>query len=84
MPQFPNILLHAVPAFILLIIVEVVYAYHIQKELYHVKDTATSIVLGLGNLFTGILTKAIILLFFSWLYTYRIFTIPYTASWARV
>jgi len=84
MPQFPNILLHAVPAFILLIIVEVVYAYHIQKDLYSVKDTATSIALGLGNLITGIFTKGLILLFFSWLYTYRFFTIPYTAWWAWI
>ncbi|WP_253810318.1 hypothetical protein [Hydrotalea flava] len=84
MPQSPNILLHAVPAFVSLIIVEVVYAYHIQKELYHVKDTATNIALGLGNFFTGIFTKGFILLFFTWLYTHRIYTIPYTAWWAWV
>ncbi|HAI84376.1 MAG TPA: C-5 sterol desaturase, partial [Chitinophagaceae bacterium] len=36
MPQFPNLLLHAVPAFVLLIVVEVLYAIKIQKELYQV------------------------------------------------
>jgi sterol desaturase/sphingolipid hydroxylase (fatty acid hydroxylase superfamily) len=84
MPQFPNLLLHAVPAFVLLIVVEVVYAIKIQKELYQVKDAATSIALGLGNLVTGFFTKALILLVFTWLYEHRLFTIDYTLWWAWI
>ncbi len=61
MPQLPNILVDAIPGFILLIIVEVIFAIKTQRELYEVKDAATSISLGLGNLFAGILTKTIIL-----------------------
>ena len=67
MPEFPNILVSAVPAFIILIIVEVIYAIKTQRELYEVKDAATSISLGLGNLFIGIATKTFILLFFVWM-----------------
>jgi len=81
MPQFPNILVHAVPAFIILIVVEVIYAVKLHRELYEIKDAATSISLGLGNLFIGILTKGFILMFFTWLYTFRLFTIPYTIWW---
>ncbi|MBS1729973.1 MAG: sterol desaturase family protein [Bacteroidetes bacterium] len=84
MPQFPNLLTHAIPAFILLIIVEVIFAVKTQRELYEVKDTATSITLGLGNLFSGILTKTLILFVFYFLYQYRIFTIPWNAWWAWV
>jgi sterol desaturase/sphingolipid hydroxylase (fatty acid hydroxylase superfamily) len=84
MPQFPNILVNAVPGFILLIIVEIIYAVKTQRELYEVKDAATSISLGLGNLFIGIGTKAIILVVFSFLYVYRIFTIPWNTWWAWV
>jgi len=82
MPQFPNILVNAIPGFITLIVIEVIYAITTQRELYEVKDAATSISLGLGNLFTGILTKTFILLFFVWIYEHRIFTIPYTVWWA--
>jgi sterol desaturase/sphingolipid hydroxylase (fatty acid hydroxylase superfamily) len=84
MPEFPNILVSAIPAFILLIVVEVIYAIKTQRELYEVKDAATSISLGLGNLFIGIITKTFILLFFTFIYEYRLFTIPYTAWWAWI
>ena len=84
MPQFPNILLHAIPGFILLIAVEVIYAIKLQKELYEVKDAATSISLGLGNLVIGIITKSFVLLFFTALYEHRFFTIPYASWWAWV
>ncbi len=84
MPQLPNILLHAVPGFVLLIIVEVIYAIKTQRELYEVKDASTSISLGLGNLFIGLVTKSFILLFFSFIYEYRITTIPFWASWGWI
>ena len=85
MPQFPDLLLHAVPGFILLIIAEVLFAVKTQKELYEIKDAATSIALGLGNLFfTGLLTKSIILVVFLFAYKYRLFTISYTDWWAWV
>lgn len=80
MPQLPNILLDAIPGFILLIIVEVIFAVKTQRELYEVKDAATSISLGLGNLFAGILTKTIILFVFVFIYEHRIFTLP-TNKW---
>lgn len=84
MPQFPNILVSAIPGFILLILAEIIYAVKTRRELYGVKDAATSISLGLGNLFIGIATKAIILVVFSFVYVYRIFTIPYNTWWAWV
>lgn len=53
-----------------------IFAVKTQRELYDVKDAATSISLGLGNLFAGILTKTIILFVFVFIYEYRIFTLP--------
>jgi len=79
--QFPNILLDAVPGFIILIIIEVVYGVKTQRELYNIKDASTSIALGLGYLVTSLLTKAVIVLVYTWLYKYRLFTIPFTAWW---
>lgn len=84
MPIFRNILLDAIPAFIILIILEIIYAIQTQRKLYEVKDATTSISLGLGNLFIGLLTKSFILVIFIGLYKYRLFNIPYNAWWAFV
>lgn len=84
MPEFRNILVDAIPAFIILIIIEIIYAVKTQRELYEVKDAATSISLGLGNLFIGFITKSFILVFFVWLYNHRLFTIPFNAWWAWI
>lgn len=84
MPELRNILLDAIPAFILLIIIEVAYAIKTQRDLYEVKDATTSISLGLGNLFIGLVTKSFILLFFVWIYDHRLFTIPFNAWWAWI
>jgi sterol desaturase/sphingolipid hydroxylase (fatty acid hydroxylase superfamily) len=81
MPEFPDILVSAIPGFITLIVVEVVYAVKTQRELYEVKDAATSISLGLGNLFIGIPTKALILFLYAFIYEYRLFTVPWMAWW---
>jgi len=82
MPQFPNILVQAIPGFISLIIIEVIFAVKTQRELYGAKDAATSIALGLGNLFTGLLTNTLIIFVFSFIYQYSLFTIPYNVWWA--
>ncbi len=82
MPQLPNLLLHAIPGFILLIVIEVIFALKTQRELYEVKDASTSIALGIGNLISGIITKTLLLGVFLFLYQFRIFTIPFDAWWA--
>ncbi len=82
--ETPNILLDAVPGFILLITIEVIFALKTQRELYHVKDTATSISLGLGNLFAGLLTNFIILFVYKWLFQHRFCTVPFFAWWGWV
>jgi len=84
MKEFPNILVNAVPGFVILIIAEVIYAVRTQKELYEIKDAATSIALGLGNLFAAIFTKSIILFMYIWVYEHRIYTLPYNTWWAWV
>jgi sterol desaturase/sphingolipid hydroxylase (fatty acid hydroxylase superfamily) len=84
MPEFRNILVDAIPAFIVLIIIEIIYAIKTQKDLYEVKDAATSISLGLGNLFIGLITKSFILVFFVWIYEHRFFTISINSWWAWI
>lgn len=82
--QLPDILVDAIPGFVILIAAEVVFAVKTQRELYNIKDASTSIALGLGNLIVGIFAKTIMVLVYTWLYKFRLFTIPFTAWWGWV
>jgi sterol desaturase/sphingolipid hydroxylase (fatty acid hydroxylase superfamily) len=60
MPSLPDPVLWAIPAFILLTIIEMVsYVFHPDEDEqgYAARDTATSLIMGLGSLFTGLLWK---------------------------
>lgn len=81
MKNFPDILVNAIPAFILLMAVEIFYAYQTRKELFETKDTATSISLGLGNLVMAVITKSLLLLVYVWIYQYRFFTLSVSVWW---
>lgn len=84
MHQTPQILVHAIPYFVILILAEVIYAVRTQRELYEVKDASTSIALGIGNLLVGLVSKTLILGVFVFIYQFRLFSIPFGAWWAWV
>ena len=73
-PELPELIHYAIPFFILTIIIEVVLTVKVKLEDYEFKDAFTSITMGLGNVFLGLITKVIALAFFTFLYKYRIFT----------
>ena len=80
MPDFPNIILLAIPFFILAMLIELyVTTREKYKEVkgYQTKDAFASIAMGLGNVFLGFLSKAIVLAAFFLIYeNFRLFTIP--------
>ncbi len=80
MPNFPNIILYAIPFFILAMALELYVTTRAQLKHvkgYEVKDAFASIAMGLGNVFLGFASKAIVLLVFFWIYdNYRLFEIP--------
>ena len=87
MPNFPNIILYAIPFFVLAMALEL---YVVSKEQfkkvkgYELKDALASISMGLGNVILGFLSKALVLLVFFWIYeNFRIFEIP-IAWWSFV
>ena len=83
-PSFDPVTL-AVPLFILTIVLEIVLArFGKLKANYEPKDTATSLLMGLGSTLAGLVTGGIVLAATIWVYQYRIFTIPMTAWWAWV
>ncbi|WP_411766885.1 sterol desaturase family protein [Winogradskyella sp. A3E31] len=77
MPDFPNIILYAIPVFILAMLLEFYVTLKQNKTTYTTNDTFASISMGLGNVFLGIFSKALVLLVFFFVYdNFRLFTIP--------
>lgn len=71
----PAILYYAIPFFVLLLSIEAWFSYKENKHLYETKDTFTSLGLGIGNVLTGFITKALIFWLFTFLYEHRFFTL---------
>ena len=78
-PQFPNIILYAIPFFILAMLLEVFVTIKQGIKTYEPKDAFSSIAMGLGNVFLGFFSKALVLLSFVYIYeNFRLLTIPIT------
>ncbi|WP_205510916.1 sterol desaturase family protein [Longitalea arenae] len=74
----PEILYFAIPGFIVLLLLEVWYSWREHKELYEVKDTFSSLAMGIGNVISGLLAKLLVLGAFMLVYKIRLFTLPFT------
>ena len=79
-----NLIQYAIPAFIVLLIAEVIVTAKQQKEYYDVKDTAGSLSMGIGNVVIGVLGKAIVLAAYTLVYQFRLFTIDMAQVWPWV
>ena len=76
----PAILYYAIPGFLFLLSIEAWLSYKENKLLFELKDTWSSLSLGIGNVLTGFITKAMIFWIFTWVYHYRIFN-PDAGKW---
>src|SRR5574339_379426 len=56
----PAILYYAIPGFLILLALEAWLSYKENKQLFEIKDTWSSLGLGIGNVIIGFATKAII------------------------
>ena len=83
MPELPNPVDYAVPAFILLILLEMVWARRNAPEKYEPKDTLSSLSFGLGNSVVGLFAGGAIFASMLWVYQFRLVTIPWT-WWAWI
>ena len=68
----------AVPGFILLVLIEMVWARRKSPDAYEPRDTLTSLAMGLGSSVAGLLTAGLVGAVFLWLYQFRLFDIPWT------
>lgn len=79
MPQLPDVVLWSVPAFVLLTVIEMVsYRIHPDEDAagYTGRDTATSLSMGLGSLFTDALWKIPVVAVYSALYAATPLRVP--------
>ena len=87
MPDFPNIILYAIPFFILAMAIELFVTTREQLKHvkgYETKDALASISMGLGNVILGFASKALVLLALFWVFdNFRFFEIP-IAWWSFV
>jgi sterol desaturase/sphingolipid hydroxylase (fatty acid hydroxylase superfamily) len=73
----------AIPAFVLLLAIEVVFDAMMRRNLYQIKDTAASLSMGIGNVVVGLVTKGMAFAVYSFVHRFAIFNIP-NAWWAWV
>ncbi|MFN6934666.1 MAG: sterol desaturase family protein [Tsuneonella sp.] len=82
MPDFSPVD-YAVPGFVLLVLIEMVWAWRLRKDAYEPKDTLTSLAFGLGSTVAGLLTGGIFLAVFLWTWQFRLFEIGWVWwAWA--
>ncbi len=59
--DIPNLVNLAIPAFLLLLLVEAVVSAIGQRDLFEAKDTFASLAMGVGNVLTNLFAKAMVL-----------------------
>ena len=79
-----DLIQYAIPAFIILLVAEVLITARQQKDYYDAKDTAGSLTMGIGNVIIGFVGKALMFGALSFVYQFRLFTVDMTQWWAWV
>lgn len=83
-PQIPDLIHYAIPFFVITLILEIIVDARARSNSYETKDAITSISMGLGNVFLGLISKVLVFAVFYYLYdNFRLFTIPFV-WWAWI
>lgn len=70
---------YAIPAFVALIVAEMLWARRHAPAKYEPADTLTSLAMGLGSTVAGALVAGLIAAAAGWLYQHRVYTLPNVA-----
>ncbi|MFN3952753.1 MAG: sterol desaturase family protein [Thermaurantimonas sp.] len=68
-----NLIHFAIPAFVLLMLAELIYSEVTKRHLYDTKDTISSLTMGIGNVLTNLVGKGLALAFYYLMWKHRIF-----------
>ena len=85
-PEIPNLIHYAIPFFTITVFVESLIIIKHTSKRYLMKDAITSVIMGLGNVGLGLISKIIVLAVFTYTWEYfRLFTIPFVWwSWVLI
>ena len=74
---------YAVPLFVLLVALEMLWAWRRAPEKYEARDTLTSLAFGVGSTVAGLLFGGLIVAASLWVWQFRLITLPWT-WWAWI
>ncbi len=80
-PKLPNPVDLAVPAFVLLVLAEMLVAWAKDRKRYCPRDTLTSLMLGTGSTVAGVLSGGIVYALALWVWQFRLFDIGWQWYW---
>lgn len=81
-PAFPAVTQLAIPAFVMLIVIELFVLKRFRNvEGFETRDTTTSLLMGVGNVVCGLIFGFVAFGVLSWCYEYRLFTIGFEWYW---
>ena len=79
--HLPDVVTLAVPAFVLLVLAEMIVVRHRHRHRYEARDTLTSLALGTGSTVAGAVTAGLLLALATWLWRFRLFDIGWGWYW---
>jgi sterol desaturase/sphingolipid hydroxylase (fatty acid hydroxylase superfamily) len=79
--KLPDVVTLAIPAFVGLVVIEMIAVRLTKRGAYETRDTASSLMMGLGNSAVGIFSGAIVIGAYWWAFNFRLFDIPW-AWWS--
>jgi sterol desaturase/sphingolipid hydroxylase (fatty acid hydroxylase superfamily) len=80
-PELPDPVTYAIPAFVLLVAAEMLVARLRDRRRYEPKDTLTSLMLGLGSTIAGVLTAGAVFALAMAVWRFRLFDIGWEWYW---
>ncbi len=81
-PNFPNVTQLAIPAFVALILLELVAVRFLRaRGSFETRDSTTSLMMGVGNVVAGLLLGFVAYGVLVWFYEFRVFTIGFEWYW---
>lgn len=81
MPNLPNPVDLAIPAFVALVLAEMIAARFRDRRRYCPKDTLTSLGLGLGSTVAGVLSAGLVFALAVWVHQFALFDIGWAWYW---
>jgi sterol desaturase/sphingolipid hydroxylase (fatty acid hydroxylase superfamily) len=76
--EIPDIITYAVPGFVVLILIEMIYVRATHKGRYQFVDSATSLSMGLGNQVAGLIFGGLVVATYFWVSQHRLFDFGWT------